>query len=86
VVVDPPQAGEVRVRVVATALCHTDSYTLDGLDPEGLFPWCVCTESVCVQCARVRERGGERGVRAAASRRGRRQIRRAAPSLSTESA
>ena len=23
---------------VATALCHTDAYTLDGLDPEGLFP------------------------------------------------
>lgn len=23
---------------MATALCHTDSYTLDGLDPEGLFP------------------------------------------------
>lgn len=39
-VVDPPQAGEVRVKIVATALCHTDAYTLDGLDPEGLFP-CV---------------------------------------------
>ena len=32
------QAGEVRVHIVATALCHTDAYTLDGLDPEGLFP------------------------------------------------
>lgn len=32
------QAGEVRIKIVATALCHTDSYTLDGLDPEGLFP------------------------------------------------
>ena len=41
VVVDPPQAGEVRIRIVATALCHTDSYSLDGLDPEGLFPWCA---------------------------------------------
>jgi len=38
VVVDPPKAGEVRIKVVATALCHTDAYTLDGLDPEGLFP------------------------------------------------
>lgn len=38
VTVDPPQAGEVRVRIAATALCHTDAYTLDGLDPEGLFP------------------------------------------------
>ena len=27
-------------QVVATALCHTDAYTLDGHDPEGLFP-CV---------------------------------------------
>jgi S-(hydroxymethyl)glutathione dehydrogenase/alcohol dehydrogenase len=40
VTVAPPQAGEVRIRVVATALCHTDAYTLDGHDPEGLFP-CV---------------------------------------------
>jgi S-(hydroxymethyl)glutathione dehydrogenase/alcohol dehydrogenase len=24
--------------VLFTALCHTDAYTLDGLDPEGLFP------------------------------------------------
>ena len=38
ITVDPPKAGEVRVRVIANALCHTDIYTLDGLDPEGLFP------------------------------------------------
>jgi S-(hydroxymethyl)glutathione dehydrogenase/alcohol dehydrogenase len=38
--VAPPRAGEVRLKVVANALCHTDIYTLDGLDPEGLFP-CV---------------------------------------------
>lgn len=36
--VDPPQAGEVRIKIAATALCHTDAYTLDGHDPEGLFP------------------------------------------------
>lgn len=36
--VDPPQAGEVRIKITHTALCHTDSYTLDGKDPEGLFP------------------------------------------------
>lgn len=36
--VHPPKAGEVRVKVIANALCHTDIYTLDGLDPEGLFP------------------------------------------------
>ncbi|GIL73470.1 hypothetical protein Vretimale_17692 [Volvox reticuliferus] len=34
----PPGPGEVRIKIVATALCHTDAYTLDGLDPEGLFP------------------------------------------------
>lgn len=38
VLIDPPKAGEVRIKIVATALCHTDAYTLDGLDPEGLFP------------------------------------------------
>lgn len=36
--VAPPKNHEVRVRVVNTALCHTDSYTLSGKDPEGLFP------------------------------------------------
>lgn len=40
VTVGPPGAGEVRIKVVATALCHTDAYTLGGEDPEGLFP-CV---------------------------------------------
>lgn len=38
VTVAPPQAGEVRIKIVATALCHTDAYTLSGCDPEGLFP------------------------------------------------
>ncbi|PCI28371.1 MAG: S-(hydroxymethyl)glutathione dehydrogenase/class III alcohol dehydrogenase [SAR324 cluster bacterium] len=36
----PPQAGEVRVRMVATGVCHTDAFTLSGDDPEGIFP-CV---------------------------------------------
>lgn len=36
--VAPPKAGEVMVRNVATALCHTDAFTLSGADPEGLFP------------------------------------------------
>ena len=36
--VDPPQAGEVRVKLTACALCHTDAYTLGGSDPEGIFP------------------------------------------------
>lgn len=40
ITVAPPKAGEVRVKVIANALCHTDIYTLTGCDPEGLFP-CV---------------------------------------------
>jgi S-(hydroxymethyl)glutathione dehydrogenase / alcohol dehydrogenase len=38
ITVAPPGPGEVRVQVLANALCHTDVYTLDGCDPEGLFP------------------------------------------------
>jgi S-(hydroxymethyl)glutathione dehydrogenase/alcohol dehydrogenase len=34
----PPQAGEVRIRVVASGVCHTDAFTLSGDDPEGNFP------------------------------------------------
>lgn len=34
----PPQAGEVRIRLIATGVCHTDAYTLSGADSEGLFP------------------------------------------------
>src|SRR5215510_1057305 len=33
-----PRAGEVLVEIKATGICHTDAYTLDGLDSEGLFP------------------------------------------------
>ena len=36
--VAPPKAGEVRVRMVATGVCHTDAFTLSGDDPEGVFP------------------------------------------------
>jgi len=46
--VSPPKAGEVRVKVVANALCHTDIYTLDGLDPEGLFPAILGHEAGCI--------------------------------------
>ena len=38
VMVAPPKAGEVRVKILSNALCHTDIYTLEGHDPEGLFP------------------------------------------------
>jgi S-(hydroxymethyl)glutathione dehydrogenase/alcohol dehydrogenase len=33
-----PRAGEVLVEIKATGVCHTDAYTLSGIDPEGLFP------------------------------------------------
>jgi len=36
--VAPPQAGEVRIKVIANGLCHTDLYTLSGQDSEGVFP------------------------------------------------
>ena len=35
---DGPKAGEVLVEIMATGICHTDAYTLDGFDSEGLFP------------------------------------------------
>jgi hypothetical protein len=33
--VSPPRAGEVRIRLLATGVCHTDAYTWSGADPEG---------------------------------------------------
>mmetsp|Transcript_107 Transcript_107/g.248 ORF Transcript_107/g.248 Transcript_107/m.248 type:complete len:397 (+) Transcript_107:86-1276(+) len=38
VVVAPPKKNEVRVKILHTAICHTDEYTRGGHDPEGLFP------------------------------------------------
>ncbi|EGG13279.1 zinc-containing alcohol dehydrogenase [Cavenderia fasciculata] len=36
--VEAPKAGEVRVKILASGVCHTDAYTHGGLDPEGIFP------------------------------------------------
>lgn len=36
--VEPPRAHEVRIKILYTAVCHTDAYTLSGADPEGIFP------------------------------------------------
>jgi S-(hydroxymethyl)glutathione dehydrogenase/alcohol dehydrogenase len=33
-----PKAGEVLVEMMATGICHTDAYTLSGMDSEGIFP------------------------------------------------
>ncbi|MEB3415990.1 S-(hydroxymethyl)glutathione dehydrogenase/class III alcohol dehydrogenase [Alteriqipengyuania sp. WL0013] len=48
-----PKAGEVLVEIMATGICHTDAYTLDGLDSEGLFPSILGHEG----CGVVREVG-----------------------------
>ncbi|KAG8747515.1 hypothetical protein FRC10_000651 [Ceratobasidium sp. 414] len=36
--VAPPKAGEVRIKVLYTGICHTDEYTRSGKDSEGAFP------------------------------------------------
>lgn len=36
--VAPPKAGEVRIKITATGVCHTDAYTLSGQDSEAVFP------------------------------------------------
>jgi S-(hydroxymethyl)glutathione dehydrogenase / alcohol dehydrogenase len=33
-----PKPGEVLIEIMATGICHTDAYTLSGLDSEGKFP------------------------------------------------
>jgi S-(hydroxymethyl)glutathione dehydrogenase/alcohol dehydrogenase len=35
---DGPKEGEVLVELAASGVCHTDAYTLSGMDPEGIFP------------------------------------------------
>lgn len=46
ITVDPPRRGEVRIKILATGVCHTDAYTLSGADPEGLFP-CILGHEGC---------------------------------------
>ncbi|HZH05312.1 MAG TPA: S-(hydroxymethyl)glutathione dehydrogenase/class III alcohol dehydrogenase, partial [Lautropia sp.] len=48
-----PKAGEVLVEIMATGICHTDAYTLHGLDSEGIFPSILGHEG----CGVVREVG-----------------------------
>jgi S-(hydroxymethyl)glutathione dehydrogenase/alcohol dehydrogenase len=36
--IEGPKSGEVLVEVMASGVCHTDAYTLSGLDSEGKFP------------------------------------------------
>ena len=53
-----PKEGEVLLRVVATAVCHTDAYTLSGADPEGIFPSILGHEAGCI----VEEIGSDTGA------------------------
>ncbi len=56
-----PKPGEVLVEVMATGVCHTDAYTLSGLDSEGKFPAILGHEGAGI----VREVGaGVRSVKA----------------------
>ena len=36
--VAPPKAGEVRIKILASGVCHTDDHALSGADTEGRFP------------------------------------------------
>lgn len=48
VTVAAPKEGEVRLKVISNALCHTDVYTLSGQDPEGKFPCILGHEAACI--------------------------------------
>ena len=50
-----PKAGEVLVEIMATGICHTDAYTLDGLDSEGVSRacWAMRAPASCARWARA---------------------------------
>jgi S-(hydroxymethyl)glutathione dehydrogenase/alcohol dehydrogenase len=50
-----PKAGEVLVEIMATGICHTDAYTLDGFDSEGIFPasWAMKAPASCARWGRA---------------------------------
>ena len=45
-----PRPGEVLVEIMATGVCHSDTYTLDRLDSEGLFPSILGHEGAGIVC------------------------------------
>ena len=53
-----PRAGEVLVEIMATGICHTDAYTLEGKDSEGIFPSILGHEGAGI----VREVGAGRDL------------------------
>ncbi len=56
-----PKAGEVLVEVMATGICHTDAYTLSGLDSEGKFPAILGHEGAASCASRRRRHDPEAG-------------------------
>ena len=58
-----PKAGEVLVEIKATGICHTDAYTLDGFDSEGIFPSILGHEGTPAHRARGRRRRDIRQAR-----------------------
>ena len=48
VLVDPPKKDEVRVKIIANALCHTDVYTWSGQDAEGAVPIILGHEATAI--------------------------------------
>ena len=48
IIVAAPKKNEVRVKVIANALCHTDMYTWSGQDAEGKFPTILGHEATAI--------------------------------------
>ena len=46
--VQPPKAGEVRLKVLSSGVCHTDHYTWSGQDSEATFPCILGHEGGCI--------------------------------------
>ena len=46
--VAPPQAMEVRVKILYTALCHTDVYFWEAKVYIHTYNYCICISRVCV--------------------------------------
>ena len=48
-----PQEGEVRIKIAATALCHTDAYTLGGLGKFSSFQESLVDHKLVLQTLKV---------------------------------
>uniref|UniRef100_A0A914HX06 Uncharacterized protein n=1 Tax=Globodera rostochiensis TaxID=31243 RepID=A0A914HX06_GLORO len=46
--VQPPKEGEVRIKMMYTAICHTDLFQVSGIDPKVKFPTVVGHEGAGV--------------------------------------